>query len=303
MAYTEGTTAATANPARDLALLLHTALLAAGFTYIEEVLGPTTRTTRVYKSAAADNGVGDWYLIVCRTSDAGTTLYFGVGEDYDVIGHLVKKWAPDMVTAGQTLPADRSHYTTAGTGPRLAAEHTSPRTVSTATTAHPYVFSLNPKRVVVATKAGTETGVYAGLYEPILPAAADHFPLMVSVLGAVTGAADTAYTREPGTGTTVATSGGAGTFTSGVPGSLWSRLGAAALSDGYAGKPSVVQLLVPPSQSKTGQRGSPYGLFGGDRAFAFGDLVNITWSGDVIATTCIYHSTTASRELLVDRAW
>jgi hypothetical protein len=311
MTYFTGSTSNTSTPAKDfMEITLHPNLLTAGFTYVEEVLGPTTNTTRIYKSASASNGVGDWYLIVNRLADTSTQVLFGVCEDYDAVGHLAKKWAPISVIAGQTLPADRSHYTTAGTAPNSAVYNN--WNIATALSAHAYVLSLHPKRIVVATKVvSAESSVYVGLYDPVLPALANHFPLCVSAQGNSSNIANSSFTREPGTGTSVATSNGRGTFTdvkTVLPAQSASTTPITAevqQVDGYQGKPTLGRVYMPASQSKAGTRGLAIGLYAASNAFAWGDIANTDWAGTTVTATCIdtYHFSGAGSLRLVDQAY
>lgn len=307
--YLTGSTANTANPAKDfMEITLHPNLLTAGFTYVEEVV--SAGTSRTYKSATASNGVGDWYLVVFRTSDNTTSVQTAVCEDYDSTGHLAKKFAPYNVTAGQTLPADRSHYTTAGVAPNTLFGGAT-WSVGVSTSAHSYVLSLHPKRAVISTRVGSQDYVsYAGLYESMLTGVANHFPLCVSVAITASTAPYTSYTREPGTGTTVATASGQGTFTANKPlggntaVNSWTQAGPTNTLDGYHLKPTVSRILAPPSQTKNpGSRGMGYGVYGAaSNTFAYGDVATIDWSGSTVTATCI-SAQSGNVQLLVDQAW
>jgi hypothetical protein len=295
MGYFSGTTSTTSAPSKDfIELVLHPNLITSGFTYVEEYVG-ASYTDRIYKSSSASNGVGDWYLILERDNNTtGTTIRYGVCEDYDIATHFVKKWAPYNVSGSQTLPADRSHYTTAGIKVDTGS---CTDVINTIGTPFPWIASLHPKRVVISTRPSSASTMYAGLYDPISSAVANHFPL-VSSGSQSNWSAGTCYTREPGTGTSVTTGSGRGTFTDQILFYNWAPASNISSIDGYHLKPTISRSMLPASQSKQGYRGYGIGVYScPTTGFVWGDIVNIDWAGTPVTATCVY-----SNAKLVDQA-
>lgn len=305
MTFVSGTVSLSSNFAKDLMeLYVHPNMTAAGFTYVEELT--TSGTQRVYKSPVASNGVGDWYLSVHRAANNSTSISFAVSEDYDSTGHLMKKFAPmpGSVTASQTLPADFSHYTTAGVAPSTLT-HTN-FSLDCATATFLYMISFNTKRCVITTRSTANRILYAGLYEPTLPGLANHFPLMIASNTSTGSPSTCSYSREMGTTTSAAADGnGAGTFTTRFDtGALagYSLTSPVYATDGYLSKPTVARLYCEGSSLKTSKRGLLYGMYGGvPAAWAYNDTANITWGGTSITGACILSAGTNA--LIVDQAF
>lgn len=169
----------TTQPPVDAMTQLDTDLLAAGFT-LEDTFTSGADITKVYKSLAATNGIATWYLLLRRQSATGS-IYFGVCEDYDAATDKVKKYAPSsqgltpIATPGASLYAFDA---TTGVAPNSSAIQYVPITLSTGE--HLMVYSINSKRVILCTRASaSDSGVYAGLYDDLLPTAISPMPLCV----------------------------------------------------------------------------------------------------------------------------
>jgi hypothetical protein len=302
MTYVTGNTSNTSNPAKDfMELVLHPGLVTGGFAYVEEVL--QSGTNRIYKSPAAANGVGDWYLITSRSADTSTTVNYGICEVYDSGTHTAFKWAPGVPAGGMTLPADRSHYTTTGTTDlrSVAAPANQEMRSSLATAAHGYIASFNVKRIVVSTRiVSTDSMTYLGLYDPLSVGLLNHFPLMGGRAASSGAVCNTWYTREMGTGVSVGYSAGNGSFVRSTSMDGYDTVGTLLSTDPYIGKPLISRIYNPASQSKAGNRGVMIGVYRGLSAFAWGDVANIDWSGTAMTATCIYSGGT--NNILVDQA-
>lgn len=262
MTYTAGTQGASATPALAFMNTLDPLLVAAGFTFVETVVPSGTVTARVYKSPAAGNGVGDFYLVMRRTSDAATNVNFHIAEDWDTATKRLKKYIPNQGNVPNVAPNAAAGYTVNdATGIVVDAQLTSP--VSLNTTGFSYWVSANAQRVIVATRVGTQdTAMYAGLFDETLPGtvAGTGFPLICTIMGTTTagaqGSPNTAgggFTREPAATTAVSANFGASVNAAGLWGFSTTNVDSLYTGLGYASRAAVL------TQRVNGQN-SPRGL-------------------------------------------
>ena len=186
---------------------LHSALIAGGFTLVASDLVSTSYTTRVYKSAQADNGVVDWYLLVGYTTANPSTLWFSVAEGFS--GTSATHVANWVTTPNSALTLDSQGYLAAN-----ALEDLTQNWVSGAATnmnypvssSNSYWISATPRRVVIGLRNGTtDIYRYLGLYETMLGSSVDPLPLVI-VDPAATSSGGSC--REPGVTSAGAYNGG-----------------------------------------------------------------------------------------------
>jgi hypothetical protein len=164
-----------ATPAKDLMTAIGTTLTTAGFTFVEST-GTAPATASVYKSPAASNQFGqDWYLILKRTADAATALYYQVAEGYNALTHLASNYGGTGVSV---IPVSST-----GANPMIPAAPDTIQAVNALltvqTTAFTYWVSATVNRLIVGVNAvGVERAFYAGLYDDLLPAGMVGFPLV-----------------------------------------------------------------------------------------------------------------------------
>jgi hypothetical protein len=195
MSYTSTSQGADANPAATFMTALNTILVAAGFTNVESWTS-STFTAIIYKSPAASNTFGsDWYLVVSRTSDADTNVSFTVAEVWDTGTKKVRNYAATATT--RTPTGSYAINDATGLAPNSGTLFIA--TVGLSAAGFQYWVSATCDRVVVATRVSTtDSGIYAGLYDDLLPIAGSPFPLLV---GNLNSGNNNSSTREPYTTT------------------------------------------------------------------------------------------------------
>lgn len=162
---------------------------------------PPLPTMVVYKSPSASNASGsDWYLVLYRTSDTATVVYFSVAEVWDPTRKMVRNYAP----SASSTPAAGTFAVNDTVG--VAPYSTTLRQVSVSISAagFQYWVSANTKRVIITTRVGASAYmIYAGLYDDLLAPALSPYPLIVSsfTASASTGTGTGSATREPNTTT------------------------------------------------------------------------------------------------------
>lgn len=204
MTYVAGSQAIDATAIVTLMGTLNTHLLANGFTFVETVTNGTD-IANVYKSPVANNGVMDWYLVVRRTSTTSTALRISVCEDYDSTSHLMKVYAPAPTSQVTTVPGGAVNDAT-GKAPSASQVATQVLTLSNSVV-NAWALSVNAKRVIFSNRfTGTDTGVYAGLYDDCLPVAARINNVIVMMMAASQTSSGSlgSSTREPGGGNATA---------------------------------------------------------------------------------------------------
>jgi hypothetical protein len=180
-------------------------------TWVQRVLAPpaTSPVADVYKSPAASNTFGqDWYLILRRSVDGGTGLYYQVAEQYNTTTHQISNYGGKALSVVPT--ATTFAYPGTAQAPDVAGAFGNNAFVPLVLQQQiPWRLSVTANRVVVAAvPSSVEVGFYAGLYEDLLPAGVTQFPLGVaplppsqvatSAIGGGNAGATGGFTREPG---------------------------------------------------------------------------------------------------------
>lgn len=170
MAY--GTsTIASANPSADLYTALATLLTTAGYTLVDtQVI--STRTHKVWKSAAANNAAGkDFYLdFAYTTSGAGNLTVFPF-EDYNATTHLAFR---GPVAAGSATVDATTFSLNGSTGAALesavggihAGNAATNHQLVVTTASFGYWASVTGDRVILLSSADPSAVIYAGMYSP-----------------------------------------------------------------------------------------------------------------------------------------
>lgn len=176
MTYAAGVIPDSATPVVDLMNAWDALIVGAGFTLVDTP-SSGSQTGKVYKSALAANGVGDWYLGMWRDSDLSTaTIAFVTGLAYDIGTHQFSKACVTPVAA-TTLP-NQTDWTHDGSYPWNSGLLDKSTTRPNQSTAFPYWVSVTPTRLVFAVK-GIEAG-YIGLFQDSAPnGVATPIPLVV----------------------------------------------------------------------------------------------------------------------------
>ena len=196
MPFTSGTQGADANCAQTFMATLDTALLAAGYVFVEEV--GTGDVARVYRSPAGLNVSGyDWFLFVRRTAANSTTVSFTISEQYNSSTHLVFYYATSLT--GRIPVADGSFSDPAGKSP-VAASTFKYRTITVSTSSFAYYISATPNRLAVGTRVVTSNyAAYAGLMDDWYQTPLTYPPVVVCAMETETsGTSIGGVTREPG---------------------------------------------------------------------------------------------------------
>jgi len=253
MTFTASSQGASATPASTFATTLDTLLQAGGWTFVETWTS-STFTAAIYKSPAASNGVGDYYIAVNRSSDASTTVYLTLAEVWNSGAKTFGKYAP---SAGNLTPAaDFAVSTTKA--PNDGALYNNGLVILSAA-GFQYWASINAYGVHLATRvSATDYAAFAGLYDDLLDVSISPFPLLaanttiawgVNYVQTNAGMA----TREPGV--TVAHS---YNFAAGLYSSAWTPTNAQV--DTYLGKYAAGRAAIITGRNDTGQ-GGYRGLF------------------------------------------
>lgn len=177
-----------ANPAADLYTALASALSTAGFTLVDTVT-ISTRTHKVWKSAAAGNSMGlDWYLDVAYTTTGAGSVWLGAFEDY-VAGTDTGYRGP-YNAAGSSTP-DATYFSRYGaTGSALETNWTHISNncgqVQTQTTAYAYWMSVTTDRVIMMTSVAPLNLTYCGFFDMYTPwankIASAAYPLITALI-------------------------------------------------------------------------------------------------------------------------
>ena len=248
MAYAAGTIPVTANPAKDLMDALHTRLTGNGYTHVEDWISGS-ELVKVYKSAAAGNGVADFYLYMRRTADTATGVTFTVSEAWDATNKKIQRYVP---VAQSVVPNVSASYTVpdaAGQLPNVTATvlYLTLNTAAAAANATNYWVSVTAARLIVATRVSTvDDAHYFGLSDEIIPGTVGGagMPLGLCRMGALTpqtGSPATqaaGYTREPNQA-----AGASGNFAAPITnGATWGFIGAVA--DVYTAKAYAARAVI-----------------------------------------------------------
>ena len=208
MTYSTATMGAGATPAKTfMEGPVHTAMLAVGWTYVEEVVA--TNTARVYKSAVADNGSADVYLLALRNADAGTGVYYVLGEGWNTSTKRLTGYVY-IPSSGSSISLDATGRFNDATGQLVSAlySNTYGRFTSVNASGYSYWISVTTKRLLVGSRVGaTDNVVYAGFYDNA-PTAAATSPQLTIHDG---GNGSSGSNREPGISSAGSVTSGLGT--------------------------------------------------------------------------------------------
>ncbi len=186
MAYISGTLTS-ANPAADLYALIAPALTTAGYTLVDTVV-ISTRTHKVWKSAAADNVQNlDWFLDVAYTTTGVGSVWLSPFEDFNPTTDLGFRGPYNASNAS----IEGTYYSRYGaTGYALetnwATVSSNNNSIEASTTSFGYWISITINRVIGLSTVSAAKTVYCGLFEPsadhVAHAGASLFPLIVGPL-------------------------------------------------------------------------------------------------------------------------
>jgi hypothetical protein len=198
MAYTASTVGATATPAKTFMETLKPLLEAGGFTFVETWTSGNI-TAEIYLSPSASNGVGDWYLLVHRATDASTSVRFCPFEIWNAGAKTMQGYAPDTFGVPD---ANFRYNATSAISTNLWHQY---NWVGLGASGFSFWTSINAQRIVVATRVSTtDYCCYTGLYDDLLPASLQMMPLVGGLLnynnpnGGSRHTTLAACTREPG---------------------------------------------------------------------------------------------------------
>lgn len=205
MSYTSGTRTLQSNSAEDLYGIIATQLGAHGnWTFIEDVSLATYKYS-VWRCGALNSTGVSFYVFFSRTIAAGTSLGFGLAEDYDSATHTFLRGAPTVSTTARTPAADYSISGAATTALYNAAAGGLNMLVQTLVldpSSYDYWIAVNNDGMWVGARvgAGTPQGVTLGTFDSLVqdPATNDPRPLFIGHNTAnTTSASFTTTTRHP----------------------------------------------------------------------------------------------------------
>lgn len=157
------------NAPATLYAAMATALSSAGFTLVDtQVI--STRTHKVWKSAAANNSQGiDWYLDVAYTTTGAGSIWLGAFEGYTSPNGLRGPY-----NASDTTAAESTFYTRFGsTASALETNWThisnNIAQISAPATAFAYFISITGDRVIAMTSVTATSVAYCGLFDMYTP--------------------------------------------------------------------------------------------------------------------------------------
>lgn len=161
-----------ANPAADLYTALASALSSAGFT-LEDTVTISTRTHKVWKSAAAGNAQGlDWYLDVAYTTTGAGSVWLGAFEGYTAASDVGLR-GPYNSSSDTTTPEGTyfSRYGASTSALETNWTHISNNVaqIQTQTSAYAYWASVTTDRVIVMTSVQPTHILYCGFFDMYTP--------------------------------------------------------------------------------------------------------------------------------------
>lgn len=201
--YWEETIPADANPGPLVHTALATKLLAAGYT-LEDTVVISTRTHKVYKSAAAGNTYGlDWYLDVSYPTTGITGgVYITPFEGYNSTTHLATR-GPYSGSSGATTMDPTTYSRYGATASALETNWANTATHSSldnplSISEFALMASVNRNRVILAVSTDPQFVSYAGFFTPtaghVAHAGAAMYPLITT---RVTGSGGSSATNNP----------------------------------------------------------------------------------------------------------
>src|ERR1039457_6324853 len=108
MSYTAGSQGTDANCGIDFLNTLSAAILAVTGWSLIETWTSGAKTAKVWKSAVANNGVADFYVIGYIASNVTVAVSLKCGEAYDSVNHKLQKYVP---ASGSGITVDASDNT------------------------------------------------------------------------------------------------------------------------------------------------------------------------------------------------
>ncbi len=205
MAFRSGTTTS-ATPSTALITEIEAEMTTHGnWDFVEEVVIGTS-TYRVWRNRGTGTGANsfgsDFHVALIRPTDGTGNLTVKVFEAYDATtDRLFRPCTPNTSNltpnANYSVGDQTTGYTLDNTAPTVSA------TVLLVTTGYDWFLQVNANFFVVGVKySTTDTGVYAGLFEPLM--AGEPFPLCLVATNGQESiyATDTAVSRHPNMTTT-----------------------------------------------------------------------------------------------------
>lgn len=171
MAYTASSQAYSATPASDLLTTLDGLITAVSGWSLVETWTSGSKTAKIWKSAVAQNGVKDFYVVGYISSNTTNSLALKVCETWDAANKKMKDYSVGDGTSPNAAPAATTGCVTDATG--VLPDSTQPYGPVVQFPAYggafPYWVSVTAKRIIVATRGGsTDYCVYAGLVDNLM---------------------------------------------------------------------------------------------------------------------------------------
>jgi hypothetical protein len=207
MSYTTNTQGSDSNCATTFLGTLSGLITAVSGWSLVETWSSSGKTAKVWKSAAAQNGGVDFYVVAYASAAGATTITFAICEAYDSVNHKLQKYAPASGASITVSTSDNTVTDATGVLPDSATAYQSPLTIDTG--GFTYWVSVSAKRIVVATRvSSTDYGIFAGMCDNLLNTTDLPYSSVCLGVGATTGttltnnasASTTGFsmTREPG---------------------------------------------------------------------------------------------------------
>jgi hypothetical protein len=123
----------------------------------------------------------DFYVVGYVYLPGDTNVYFAICEAYDAVNHKLQKYAPSSGASITVSATDNTVTDATGVTPDSSTPYQASITIST--TGFTYWVSVSAKRIVVATRVGTnDYGIFAGMCDNLL--STTDFPYSSVCLGA-----------------------------------------------------------------------------------------------------------------------
>lgn len=213
MAYFADTHGASATAGADMAAIIKAAITSvSGWSFVETYTSGA-HVVDIYKSAAAQNGVRDFYLFVYLYGPNDIYVMVKLAETYDAGANLMYRYVPR--TGASIAPDPDADYTIKDTnGESPDGSDSMSKYLYGSADGWSYWMSITAKRVVLATRHATsDWSIYAGLCDNVLdetahPSSAVALLLSSGTVNATKSTSTTpdnsggGFTREPGQAST-----------------------------------------------------------------------------------------------------
>jgi hypothetical protein len=167
MSYTTNTQGSDSNCATTFLGTLSGIITAVSGWSLVETWTSGNETAKIWKSAAAQNGGVDFYVVAYAATAGATSITFAICEAYDAVNHKLQKYAPASGSGITVSTTDNTVTNATGVLPDSATAYQSPVTINSS--GFTYWVSASAKRIVVATRVGTsDYGVFAGMCDNLL---------------------------------------------------------------------------------------------------------------------------------------